>query len=64
LSDKDYNDVSAMNFNSFDSWRRGKGQELFKSTPEWAQMNEIVQEFEDYMSGKEKDSLWRFSDRK
>ena len=54
VGDKDYNDVSAMNFNSFDSWRRGKGQELFKSTPEWAQMNEIVQEFEDYMSGKRK----------
>jgi hypothetical protein len=54
VGDKDYNDVSAMNFNSFDSWRRGKGQTLFKSTPEWAQMNEIVQEFEDYMSGKRK----------
>ena len=54
VGDKDYNDVSAMTFNSFDSWRRGKGQELFKSTPEWAQMNEIVQEFEDYMSGKRK----------
>jgi hypothetical protein len=54
VGDKDYNDVSAMNFNSFDSWRRGKGQTLFKSTPEWAQINEIVQEFEDYMSGKRK----------
>jgi hypothetical protein len=54
VGEKDYNQVSAMSFNSLESWRRNQGQALFQQSPEWNQINEITQEFEDYMAGRRK----------
>ena len=54
VGEKDYNQVSAMSFNSLESWRRNQGQALFQQSPEWRQINEITQEFEDYMAGRRK----------
>jgi len=54
VGEKDYNQVSAMSFNSLESWRRNQGQALFQQSPEWSQINEITQEFEDYMAGRRK----------
>ena len=55
VGNRDYAEVSQLNFNQLANWKRDQGQKLFTQSPEWAVIDDILQQAEQYMAGKRKD---------
>lgn len=52
---KDYAEVSQLNFNQLANWKRDQGQKLFTQSPQWAAVDDLLQQAEDYAAGRRKD---------
>ena len=55
VESRDYNEVSQLNFNQLSDWKRTQGQKLFTQSPEWAAIDDILQQAEQYKAGQRKD---------
>lgn len=55
VGSRDYNEVSQLNFNQLSDWKRTQGQKLFTQSPEWAAIDDILQQAEQYKAGQRKD---------
>lgn len=52
---KDYAEVSQLNFSQLANWRRDQGQKLFTQSPQWAAVDDLLQQAEEYAAGRRKD---------
>ena len=52
---KDYAEVSQLNFNQLANWKRDQGQKLFTQSPQWAAVDDLLQQAEEYAAGRRKD---------
>lgn len=55
VGDKDYSQISQMNFNELQAWRKRMGDKYFQQNPNMAKVDKVLQSFENLVMGKRKE---------